>query len=267
MMNKQQKHQGGKKKPRVKVCGITSVGDARLAVELGADYLGLNFYPGSPRFLSIERAREIADAVEGRAVLVGVFVNAPADQVSQISESVGLDLLQFHGDESPEMLAPFAARAIKAFRGTAEEAARLPEVWGFLFDAPKPAVSSVSPPELLSFSSPSLGGTGRTWDYSSLAPIIARLAPRPVFVAGGLGPDNVRAALAASGASFVDVCSRIESAPGVKDPDLLRRLFLAVTGSAGDRRFSGDLKRTANQPGSQAHSVLFEAGEPGTDRE
>ncbi len=232
MMNKQQKHQGGKKKPRVKVCGITSVGDARLAVELGADYLGLNFYPGSPRFLSIERAGEIADAVEGRAVLVGVFVNAPADQVSQISESVGLDLLQFHGDESPEMLAPFAARAIKAFRGTAEEAARLPEVWGFLFDAPPPAASSFFPPELLSLP---FGGTGTVWDYSSLAPLVTALAPHPVFIAGGLGPDNVRAALAASGASFVDVCSRVESAPGVKDPDLLRRLFLAVTGSARDR--------------------------------
>ncbi len=258
MMEKQQKHQGGKKKLQVKVCGITTVGDALLAVELGADYLGLNFYPGSPRFLSIERAREIADAVKGRALLVGVFVNAPADQVSEIAESVGLDLLQFHGDESPDWLAPFAERAIKAFRGAAEEAVRFSEVWGFLFDAPPPAAS---------VSSSSLGGTGRTWDYTSLAPHIPRLAPRPVFIAGGIGPDNVRAALSASGASFVDVCSRIESAPGAKDPDLLRRLFLAVTGSARDRRFSGDLKRSANQPGSQAHSVLFEAGELGTDRE
>ncbi len=248
---------------QVKVCGITTVQDARLAVELGADYLGLNFYPGSPRFLSIERAREIADAVERRALLVGVFVNAPADQVSEIAESVGLDLLQFHGDESPEMLAPFAPRAIKAFRGTAEEAARFPEVWGFLFDAPRPAVSSFSSPELLPLS---FGGTGTAWDYSSLAPLVSHLAPRPVFVAGGIGPDNVRLALAQSGASLVDVCSRIESSPGVKDPDILRRLFQTVTGSVSDRRFSGELECAANQVGPQAHSVFFEAGEPGTHR-
>ncbi len=234
MMEKQQKHQGKKKKLQVKVCGITTVGDALLAVELGADYLGLNFYSGSPRFLSIDRAREIADAVEGRALLVGVFVNAPGPQVSDIAEAVGLDLLQFHGDESSETLAPFAERAIRAFRGASEDADRFPEVWGFLFDAPPPAASSssFSPLELLSFSS-SLGGTGRTWDYSSLAPLIARLAPRPVFVAGGIGPDNVCRALEMSGASLVDVCSRIESSPGVKDPDLLTRFFSEIASYEG----------------------------------
>lgn len=205
-------------KPQVKVCGITSVHDARLAVEMGAAYLGLNFYAGSPRFLSIERARGIADAVEGRALLVGVFVNAPAPQVGDIAGAVGLDLLQFHGDESPEMIAPFAGRAIKAFRGTTGEADCFPEAWGFLFDAPKPAASSSSP----------LGGTGRAWDYSSLAPLVSRVGFRPVFVAGGIGPDNVLAALAQSGASFVDVCSRVECSPGVKDPDLLSRLFSEI---------------------------------------
>ncbi len=246
---------------RVKVCGITTAHDARFAVELGAAYLGLNFYPGSPRFLSIEKAREIADAVEGRAVLVGVFVNARPVEIEDIAGAVGLDLLQFHGDESPEMLAPFADRAIKAFRGATEEADRFGDVQCFLFDTPKPAVSSFSLPELLSF-----GGTGTAWDYSSLAPLISRLSPRPVFIAGGIGPDNVHSALAQSGASLVDVCSRVERSPGVKDTDLLRRFFQAVTGSAGDRRFSGDLERAANQPGSQAHSVLFEADEPRTDR-
>lgn len=212
---------------QVKVCGVTTVPDARLAVDLGAAYLGLNFYPGSPRFLSVERAREIADAVEGRSLLVGVFVNAPPAEVQEIEDAVGLDLLQFHGDESPEALAPFAARAIKAFRGPTDEADRFGQVQGFLFDAPRPAVSSFSLPELLSSSSP-LGGTGRAWDYSSLAPLVSRLAPRPVFVAGGIGPDNVRSALAQSGASLIDVCSRVERAPGVKDPDLLSRLFLEI---------------------------------------
>jgi len=231
-MNSEKKHQGEKKKIEVKVCGVTTVSDARLAVELGAAYLGLNFYPGSPRHLSIERAREIADAVEGRALLVGVFVNAPASEVQEIAGAVGLDLLQFHGDESPETLEPFASRAIKAFRGSTDEADRFGQVHGFLFDSPPAAasVSSFSPLELLSFSSSPLplGGTGRVWDYSLLAPLISLLAPRPVFIAGGIGPDNVRSALSLSGASFVDVCSRIESSPGMKDPDLLSRLFLEI---------------------------------------
>ncbi len=238
------------KPPQVKVCGITSAHDARLAVELGAAYLGFNFYPGSPRFLSIERAREIADAVEGRARLVGVFVNAPGPEVEKIADAVGLDLLQFHGDESPEWIAPFAARAIKAFRGLTDEAESFGDVQGFLFDAPTAAGDR--------------GGTGRTWNYSALAPLVSRLSSRPVFVAGGIGPDNVRSALALSGATLVDLCSRVESAPGVKDADLLRRLFQAV--SARDRRLVGDLQSAADQLGAEAHSVLFEASEPGTDR-
>ncbi|HEV7667339.1 MAG TPA: phosphoribosylanthranilate isomerase [Thermoanaerobaculia bacterium] len=210
-------------RPQVKVCGITSAQDARLAVDLGAAYLGLNFYPGSPRHVSIERAQEIAEAVEGCALLVGVFVNAPCSQVSEIAEAAGLDLLQFHGNESPEMLAPFAARAIKAFRGSTDEAERFPDVQGFLFDAPNPALSFFPSPELLPF-----GGTGTAWDYASLAPIVSRFAPRPIFVAGGIGPDNVRSALCQSGASLVDVCSRVERAPGVKDSDLLSRLFSEI---------------------------------------
>ncbi|MEP7013192.1 MAG: phosphoribosylanthranilate isomerase [Acidobacteriota bacterium] len=200
---------------QVKVCGVTTVGDARLAVELGAAYLGLNFYPGSPRCVSVERAREIADAVEGRARLVGVFVNAPASQVEEIAGALGLDLLQFHGDESPEWIAPFAGRAIKAFRGVpVRETERFPEVWGFLVDAPAVA--------------PAVGGTGQPWDYSALKPFAAAAAGRPVFLAGGISPDNVRAAVDQSGALLIDVCSRVERSPGVKDPDLLSRLFSEI---------------------------------------
>jgi phosphoribosylanthranilate isomerase len=242
---------------RVKICGITSARDARWAVELGAAYLGLNFYPKSPRFLTIERAREIADAVERRVPLVGVFVNVPAEEVREIADRVGLDRLQFHGDESPEWMAPFATRAIKAFRGVPrDEVERYPDVRGFLFDAP-PAAASVDSP---------LGGTGRAWDYSALAPLVARLAPRPVFLAGGIGPDNVRTALSQSGASLVDVCSRVESAPGVKDLDLLRRLFAAVGESSGDRRLSSEGEGTGDQSASQMQLVLFQSGEPRTDR-
>jgi phosphoribosylanthranilate isomerase len=199
---------------RVKVCGVTTPADALLAVEAGADYLGLNFYPPSPRFVDAGRAREIAAAVGGRAALVGVFVNRPAAEVEAIASSVDLDLLQFSGDESPAEVAPFAGRAIKVFRtgGDPGEAALAgyPDVWAVMFDAPHGAL---------------YGGTGQAWGYESIAPLAAR---RRVFLAGGLGPDNVRRAIAAARPYAVDVCSRVESAPGVKDAGLLRRFFQEV---------------------------------------
>ena len=101
---------------RVKICGVTRAEDARRAADLGADFLGLNFYPRSPRFLAAGAAREIAEAVRGKARLVGVFVNESPHRVEEIAEQVGLDLLQFHGDERAADLAPFAERAIKVVR-------------------------------------------------------------------------------------------------------------------------------------------------------
>lgn len=201
-------------RPKVKICGITRLEDAFLAVELGADYLGLNFYPRSPRFVTLEQAQEIAQAVRGRVPLVGVFVNAPAEEVEETATRVGLDLLQFHGDEGPDELAPFGARAIKVVRaeGPVKEGLLAPYagVWGFLFD--------VCHPDLY-------GGTGRTWPYSWVA---GAARTKPVFIAGGIGPENVRQALAASGAFGVDVCSRVESSPGVKDRRLIQALFQEV---------------------------------------
>jgi phosphoribosylanthranilate isomerase len=209
---------------KVKVCGVTDPANALLAVELGADYLGLNFYRRSPRHLTVGRAREIAAAVRerhgARVPLVGVFVDRPAAAVAEIAAAVGLDLLQFSGDERPADVAPFAGRAIKAFRtGGAPGRAALAAwagVWGLLFDASHDTL---------------YGGTGAGWRYESVAPEaagMAGLAGRRVFVAGGIGPDNVRRAIAGSRPYAVDVCSRVESAPGIKDPELLRRLFQEV---------------------------------------
>jgi phosphoribosylanthranilate isomerase len=198
---------------KVKICGVTDPVNALAAVEMGADYLGLNFYPGSPRFLTIERAREIAGAARGRVPLVGVFVNAAPDEIAETTEQVGLDLVQFSGDEAPETVAPFAARAIKVFRaghlpGHAELAA-WSAVWGVLIDAPHRGL---------------YGGTGEAWDYEAAI----GLAGRRVFLAGGIGPDNARRAVEAARPWAIDVCSRVESAPGIKDPELLRRLFQEV---------------------------------------
>ncbi|MES1240305.1 MAG: phosphoribosylanthranilate isomerase [Acidobacteriota bacterium] len=200
---------------RVKVCGVIDPANARMAAEMGADFIGLNFYVRSPRYVDPDRAREIADVVRAAgAQVVGVFVNLPPAEVEAIAGRVGLDRLQFSGDEPPEAVAPFADRAVKAFRTGgdpgAEELAAWDGVWGWLFDAPHGTL---------------YGGTGEGWSYGAISDLSAR---RRVFLAGGLGPDNVRRAVEASRPFAVDVCSRVESAPGIKDPELLRRLFEEV---------------------------------------
>jgi phosphoribosylanthranilate isomerase len=202
---------------KIKVCGITSPADALAAVELGADYLGLNFYRASPRFVEPGRALEIVEAVRGssRSVpLVGVFVNASRAEVESIAGSLGLDLLQFHGDEEPGFVAPFAGRAIKAFRTGGlpgpDQLAAWEAVWGILADAPHDTL---------------YGGTGAAWNYGRVVP---GPSVRRLFLAGGLGPDNARRAVETVRPFAIDVCSRVESRPGSKDLELLRRLFQEV---------------------------------------
>jgi phosphoribosylanthranilate isomerase len=204
--------------PKVKVCGITRPEDAALAAALGADYLGLNFFSGSPRCISRSQAREIASAAGG-VPLVGVFVNHPAAEVEETAAAVGLDLLQLSGDEEPAEVGRLAVRALKVFRtgGDPGPAALAPwdGFWGFLIDARHGAL---------------YGGTGLAWQFGEVARMAAG---RRVFVAGGLGPDNVQQAAAASGAYGLDVCSRVESAPGIKDRALLERLFEEVRHAQG----------------------------------
>lgn len=212
--------------PLVKVCGVTSPGDAVAAVELGADLVGLNFHPPSPRFVATERAVEIAAAVRRAASkrpaarpvrLTGVFVDLPRREVLAIDAAVGFDLVQLHGDQTPDEVAAFGARALPVLRlppaaapPAAELDARLaahPAAWGFLFDVRHESL---------------YGGTGESWRWSAVAGL---RDPRPRLVAGGIRPENVRRALAESGAAGVDVCSGIEAAPGVKDRPLMERLF------------------------------------------
>jgi phosphoribosylanthranilate isomerase len=203
------------RKVRIKICGIATPAGAALAAELGADYIGLNFWAGSPRRVGVEQAREIASAAGGRVARVGVFVDSPAAEIERIVEEVGLDLVQFSGHEGAAEVAPFAARAIKAFRTGGDPGgaalADFAAVWGWLFDAPHATL---------------MGGTGEVWDWSRV-PSAEAAGPR-LFLAGGIGPGNVRRALAACRPFALDVCSRVESAPGIKDPGLLRRLFEEV---------------------------------------
>lgn len=201
---------------KVKVCGVTDPANAAAAVEMGADFLGLNFYRRSPRFVDVGRALEIAGAVGGRVPLVGVFVDAPAAEIEEIAGRVGLDFLQFSGDEAPEDVATFAPRAIKAFRTGGppprEQVAAYGALWGILIDAVHDG---------------RYGGTGAAWDYGAAGGALAEI-PARLFLAGGIGPDNARRAAASVRPYALDVCSRVESAPGIKDLGLLRRLFEEV---------------------------------------
>lgn len=214
--------------PLVKICGVTRPEDAALAACLGADLLGLNFHPPSPRSLDPWRDRtrllEVAAAAAG-VPLVGVFVALSPEEIEEVAAAVGLALVQLHGDQEPEVVARFGARAVKVFREAAppppEELARYPDAWGFLFDAPRPALGAGA--------ADPYGGTGESWDHGGLRELCSGGAVgRPVLVAGGIRPGTARAALAASGARGIDVCSGVESAPGVKDAALMRRLFEEV---------------------------------------
>ncbi len=204
---------------KVKVCGVTRPEDALLAADLGASYLGLNFFPASPRYVELPQAREIAAAVAGRVPLVGVFVNCSPKEIAAIDAEVGLDFLQFSGDEGPEEVGRFARRAIKVFRtgGDPGPEALSPygETWALLVDVQHGAL---------------YGGTGLAWSYDSVAGLAAR---RRVFVAGGLKPQNARQAVAGSRPFGIDVCSGVESAPGIKDRALLERLFEEVRHGQG----------------------------------
>ena len=199
---------------KVKICGVTRPEDALLAADLGASYLGLNFCPASPRYLTLERAKEIALAVAGRVPLVGVFVNLPAAEVAAIDSEVGLDFLQFSGDEGPDAVNPFAERAIKVFRSGGdpgpEALAPYGRVWALLVDVQHGTL---------------YGGTGLSWSYEAVADLAAR---RRLFVAGGLKPKNARQAVLGSRPFGIDVCSGVESSPGIKDRALLERLFEEV---------------------------------------
>lgn len=203
---------------RIKICGITSIEDAENAVDLGADFIGLNFWSESPRRVDVALARRIAEAVRGRTSIVGVFVNGDRDDVMTIESEVGLDLVQFHGDETPRDLAPWGERAVKALRFEGDLSPEVLDdyetVWGFVVEP----------------SRESYGGTGKGWNYAQ-----ARKLPRhkPFLLAGGLRPANVARAVAASSPWGVDVCSGVESAPGVKDSKALWEFFTEVRGAAG----------------------------------
>jgi phosphoribosylanthranilate isomerase len=201
-------------KTQVKICGVTNVADALAAAEAGADMIGLNFYEGSPRHITLATALEIHRALPPFVVRVGVFVNPPEDLVMRALGDCGLSLLQFHGDETSEFCTQFGAMSLKAFR--IQDASSLAALENFQADA-----------FLLDAHSKSgLGGTGETfnWDLA----VEAQKFGKPIFLAGGLTPENVADAVRQVQPFAVDVSSGVESAPGKKNIAKVRTFIAAV---------------------------------------
>jgi phosphoribosylanthranilate isomerase len=202
---------------RVKICGVTTVEDALLAVELGAFAIGMILWPGSPRCVTAAQAREIASALPAGIESVGVFVDRPVGEVADVVRVAGLDCVQLHGHEQPVDYEAAAPRVIKAVAlrdsRSAADAAALPASVLALLDAHDPVRR---------------GGTGRTIDWTLAASVAAA---RRVVLSGGLHAANVEEAIHVVCPYAIDVSSGVERSPGRKDPEKLRALFAAVRAS------------------------------------
>jgi phosphoribosylanthranilate isomerase len=203
---------------QVKICGVTRVEDARLAVRLGADAIGLNFWPRSRRFVTPDAARAIVRALPPFVTAVGVFVDPTRDEALRAAEVSGIQVFQLHGDEPPELAASLPLPVVKALRvadRSALAALARYEVSAFLLDAP----------------SAGYGGSGERFDWA-LAAEAARSAR--ILLAGGLTPENVAEAVRVVRPYGVDVASGVErvGAPGVKDEDRISAFIRAAKAAA-----------------------------------
>lgn len=206
--------------PKLKYCGLTRAVDVELAIEAGADAIGLNFYEPSPRYVTPQSAQALQIQIAGRAVVVGVFVNATPIQIAEVIAICQLDIIQLHGDESPEWLEEastvpllqstpiikaIAWRDLEEDRINAQRWAQVqdPRFLGFLVDAYDPIQR---------------GGTGKTARWDLLSPKPLEFADRSFLLAGGITPENVSVAIQTARPSGIDVASGIESSPGIKDP-------------------------------------------------
>jgi len=212
---------------RTKICGITSVEDALNVCNAGANALGLVFYAKSPRNVSSEQAAEICRAMPPFVTSVGLFLDAPATFVNEILTAVPLDLLQFHGSETPEYCASFNRPYIKAvgmkeFLQSEDQdeieasfkryADQYPDAKGFLID---------------SHGAGKAGGTGESFNWKKVPQGIDKQGyEKPIILAGGLEPENISEAIQSAGLIYgVDLSSGVESAPGIKDKQKIEKLM------------------------------------------
>lgn len=189
---------------RIKICGITRIEDGLAAARLGADAIGMVFYEPTPRYVTVDQARAIAQALPPFVTRVGLFVDVDADRVRATISTVGLDILQFHGEESAETYRAFGRPYIKAVRMQDDvdlhaQQRAYPDAIGLLVDT---YVKHVP------------GGSGETFDWR----LVPRDLEKPVILAGGLTADNVKDAIKAVQPFAVDVSSGVEEAKGIKDP-------------------------------------------------
>jgi phosphoribosylanthranilate isomerase len=216
---------------RVKICGITRIGDALAASNAGADAIGLVFWPGTPRKVEFEQARAIAAAVPAFVTVVGLFVDPQPDEVRAALDAVALDILQFHGDEPQALCASFARPYIKAVAvrpdvDLLQYAARYRDARAVLFDAFEPGGMP--------------GGTGRTFDWDAVATRLDAGLAQPLILSGGLAPNNVGAAIRALRPWGVDVSSGVEESGddgrphrGIKDPAKIAAFIQGVRDADG----------------------------------
>ena len=199
---------------RIKICGVTSVEDALNAANAGVDALGYNFYPKSSRFISPEKAAEMCAALPPFVTSVGLFMNADREQVEQTLSIVSLDLLQFHGDESPEFCRSFGRPYIKAFgiggmKEFTEYADQYPDALAILIDSH--AIGKA-------------GGTGETFDWK----LLPKNYSKPIILAGGLNPENIAEACNETSVYALDLSSGVESSPGIKSKAKIDALMREV---------------------------------------
>src|SRR5882762_2816172 len=201
---------------QIKICGVTNVRDAKASVELGAHLIGLNFYPQSPRYIEPKVGRQIVEALPTNTAAVGVFVDGNADEIRKTANAAGVRCVQLHGNFSPEMARELAGefRVIRVFsthpQFRPEDVSLFPDS-DVLIDAHHPVLP---------------GGTGRTCNWQVARATLA--FTRFLILSGGLNADNVASAINAVAPHAVDVCSGVESAPGVKDHRAIENFVAAV---------------------------------------
>ena len=201
---------------QIKICGVTNARDAKTCVALGAQMIGLNFYPQSPRYIEPKVARQIVEALPTHVDAVGVFVSGNADEIRRTANAAAVDCVQLHGDFSPELARELADefRVIRVFsthpQFRPEDVTLFPHC-DVLVDAHHPELR---------------GGTGQTCDWSA-ARATLRFS-RFLILSGGLNAENVAGAIKAVTPHAVDVCSGVESAPGVKDRGAINDFIAAV---------------------------------------
>lgn len=215
---------------RIKICGITNVDDAVAAARAGADAIGLNFYPSSPRFVSIGQAKMISSATPTNVLKVGLFVNASAKDIHSAMGQVGFNLIQLHGDEPPEFLAELTGLPVmRAFRLGLEDLApvgRYLDRCGQLNATPRLVLLDASVRG-------QYGGTGQTADWGMAKHYHEMVGGPPLVLAGGLTAENVADAIQAVRPLAVDTSSGVETSPSKKDASLIER-FVSEARAAFD---------------------------------